>query len=573
VTETALLRDVIYVFQGIDGKHLTYDSSSNLYVVDRKLGVPRPLRDLIGKLSEMGILYRRINVFTQAGKENAALGLIGQSFCSALQQELTDYYRLIAVLEGQIRKGTEGDQKEKEFASRGLSLKRVYVWTQEPLHRLRLMSTLVDICADKKGGALISTIHEYVNHGDPFVQQFVTQLLMEVSKPFFEMLKRWVHEGELSDPYDEFFVACNNSFEGSLWRSKYTTRHDMVPVFISKAHGLSKKISSIGKSLNFIRYSCNDHEYVVMRSKIAASAKGFQYGSFKIFEALIESAYVSTNARLLEILYSKYKLMEHFVALKRYLLLGQGDLMQYLMMELGDALSRPATTIYRHNLTAVLEGGVRLSNAQYDDPDILKRLDVRLMEASPGDTGWDVFALDYHVDAPISTIFEKPAMAIYHKLFAFLWTLKRAEHALSDRWAEKGRRVAELRAVREVAADLHMCQIVWAEMGHFVVQLQYFILFEVLECSWDELMTQINKRTGDLDQLISTHNRYLNSITNRCLFLTSTTQVCGRSVRACERCGSAHVLTLYFVSIRVREASRADLPRSSTRFTRSKRVG
>ena len=43
-------------------------------------------------------------------------------------------------------------------------------------------------------------------------------------------------------------------------------------------------------------------------------------------------------------------------------------------------LSKPSNTLYRHNLTGTLEAAIRASNAQYDDPDILRRLDVRLLE-------------------------------------------------------------------------------------------------------------------------------------------------------------------------------------------------
>ena len=46
-------------------------------------------------------------------------------------------------------------------------------------------------------------------------------------------------------------------------------------------------------------------------------------------------------------------------------------------------LARPATTLYQHNLTGILETAVRATNAQYDSPEILKRLDVRLLEV-PG---------------------------------------------------------------------------------------------------------------------------------------------------------------------------------------------
>ena len=47
---------------------------------------------------------------------------------------------------------------------------------------------------------------------------------------------------------------------------------------------------------------------------------------------------------------------------------------------------------------------MRATNAQYEDTDILNRLDVRKLDLSPGDQGWDVFSLHYHVDGPISTV-------------------------------------------------------------------------------------------------------------------------------------------------------------------------
>ena len=47
---------------------------------------------------------------------------------------------------------------------------------------------------------------------------------------------------------------------------------------------------------------------------------------------------------------------------------------------------------------------MRATNAQFEAMDILNRLDVRLLDLSPGDKGWDVFSLHYHVDGPISTV-------------------------------------------------------------------------------------------------------------------------------------------------------------------------
>ena len=78
--------------------------------------------------------------------------------------------------------------------------------------------------------------------------------------------------------------------------------------------------------------------------------------------------------------------------------------MWFLCFSYRPELCKPASNLYPHNLSSLLETAVAASNAQYEEPDILKRLDVRLLETSPGDTGWDVFSLDYHVDGPIGTV-------------------------------------------------------------------------------------------------------------------------------------------------------------------------
>lgn len=33
----------------------------------------------------------------------------------------------------------------------------------------------------QKGGALVSTMHNYTKHGDPFIQHFIKDMLQEVS--------------------------------------------------------------------------------------------------------------------------------------------------------------------------------------------------------------------------------------------------------------------------------------------------------------------------------------------------------------------------------------------------------
>lgn len=119
--------------------------------------MPKSVRDLVNKLAELGWLYRKVRKYLDARAGDRALGLVGQSFCAALQQELTEYYRLMAVLEGQQQLNDQGI--EGEGASGSLTLRRLMVWTFDPLMRLRTLATLVDTCK----GMCISTW--YYSHG------------------------------------------------------------------------------------------------------------------------------------------------------------------------------------------------------------------------------------------------------------------------------------------------------------------------------------------------------------------------------------------------------------------------
>ena len=53
-----------------------------------------------------------------------------------------------------------------------------------------------------------------------------------------------------------------------------------------------------------------------------------------------------------------------------------------LLIDHRTELIKPATELFRHNLTGTLEASVRATNAQYDENDILQRLDVHILEVN-----------------------------------------------------------------------------------------------------------------------------------------------------------------------------------------------
>ena len=222
----------------------------------------------------------------------------------------------------------------------------------------------------------------------------------------------------------------NRGAASSVWEAKYKLNEDMVPSIITQ--DFAQKVFLIGKSLNFIRHGCGDSQWVEDYSK--AASKELRYGDTATLETWIDEAYKTTMARLIHLMAEKFHLFDHLKALKNYILLGQGDFIALLMESLSSNLDRPAGAQYRHTLTAQLEHAIRGSNAQYDSPEVLRRLDARMLQLSHGDIGWDCFTLEYKIDAPADVVVTEWGNRQYLKVFNFLWRIKRVEFALSTTW-------------------------------------------------------------------------------------------------------------------------------------------
>jgi len=385
VTEAALVRDILYVFQGIDGKNVKMSSTENCYKVEAKANLSKSLRDTTLRLAELGWLHNKIRKYTDQRSLDRSFGLVGQSFCAALHQELKEYYRLLSVLHSQLQ--LEDDQGVNLGLESSLTLRRLLVWTYDPKIRLKTLAALVDHCQGRKGGELASAVHAYTKTGDPYVRSLVQHILSLVSHPVLSFLYRWIYDGELEDTYHEFFVASDPAVKTDrLWQDKYTLRKSMIPSFITMDQ--SRKVLLIGKSINFLHQVCHDQTPTTKMIAVTKSADSPQDAADvftdleNAFRGKIDAAYFETSKHLLDVLNKKYSLLDHMQAVRRYLLLGQGDFIRHLMDLLKPELVRPATTLYQHNLTGILETAVRATNAQFDSPEILKRLDVRLLEVS-----------------------------------------------------------------------------------------------------------------------------------------------------------------------------------------------
>lgn len=121
--------------------------------------IPAPAKVLINRLAELGQLYGRVDSFIRQRESVAEVGMIEQSLCHHLQAQLTEYYRLIAVLETHMSQDDNLQASaERAKNNSGLSLRRLDVWINEWRMRMQVMS----VCVEGAKSMLILSLSDHL---------------------------------------------------------------------------------------------------------------------------------------------------------------------------------------------------------------------------------------------------------------------------------------------------------------------------------------------------------------------------------------------------------------------------
>jgi len=231
----------------------------------------------------------------------------------------------------------------------------------------------------------------------------------------------------------------------------------------------------------------------------------------KRIERLVEKAAAKQNRSLLRLLFNKHRVSDHILAIRNFLLLGAGELISRLLDLLKPELDKSAEDVQPFAVTAVLDGAIRMTNAQFLPADVLDRVEVRLMQRSPGDTGWEVFSLDYVVEPPLTVLFTPEVMDRYRRVFSLLWKVARVSHALAGCWQTHVWAAKMLRSVPQLQSKLQGIYFMRQEMHHLVGHIQSYFALEVCDGAFLQLFEGL-RRCGDLDEVISLHSEFLSAV-------------------------------------------------------------
>ena len=494
--------------------------------------------NIVNSLSELGWLYKRIKLCLDLfKKEKAGISQFTQSFIYAIQKELDEYFKLISFFK-KMNNSKKGGKK--------INLKNLYLWTLEPKEKLKWLAICCETVFNLKGAAIFSQIYSLKNLLG--YNTYLDNILNEVSKPFLTFVINWIKYGNLEDPYKEFFVEILDGIHNDdIWNLKYQLIAKNVPNFMKREKTI--KIFEVGKGLHFMRNYCKEkfnlaNLNIILENKIKdknisefeSLNECYEFINY-IFDNLnnekildislidllnknIDIIYELLNEEILKTIYNKFKFNSNLESINKYLLLGQGDMIQTLIESLFDELDKPATNILKHNLESNLTTAIKASNSDITDSENIKKLNVILLNSSQGDIGWDIFCLEYNVELPLNIIFTNKLLKDYQKLFLFFWKIKRIEFGQINYIWKKIKNLnynsIKIKNNSFIKNLIHTSIIFNQETVHFMTNLHNYFSLEVLETQYKKLKLDLSK-IKKLDDLINIHKLFVENIKKQCL--------------------------------------------------------
>lgn len=550
ITEIDIISDLIYVFQGIDGNYISYSLANDCYILNQIFPFKESSIEIINSLSELGWLYRKISISIEVLNKSPFHTQTLQAFIYSIKNELTQYFKLISYFKQSLN--NEIDIKDEIILSKQeekseikdnfppkLTLKRMFLWTYDVFEKMKWIASLCDSCERINGILILSQIYSYVKLSNAYQ---LRNVLFTTSQPFFSYIKDWVIYGELNDIGNEYFIRINKIKEDDLiWKNKYEIIYDNIPNFSDKDFYI--KVFQIGKIINYIKTYCENKQFSLNNIKerlyieeeeiiktIGKSEKITKKIQFRItfskepvnifndlsdFKREIDIIYKEVNVYLVNLLKKDFFLYENFKMIFNFLLLRQGDMMQYLMDLVINELNCQVNQINKHNLRSKLDLAITSSNAKKYK--LNHNIDIKIYE-NIGDIGWDVFCLQYKVNQPLNSIFPLESMMKYESIFMFLWKLKRLEYSNNNTIWRKIMTLSRSlqKGFDRIRSTLNKVMLMNQHVIHFITTINNYITLEVLETQSKRLFEKLDS-VKDMDEIIENHNLFVKIIYDQCL--------------------------------------------------------
>ncbi|KAL6074121.1 gamma tubulin complex Spc97/GCP2 subunit Alp4, variant 2 [Balamuthia mandrillaris] len=579
VQELALLDDLLFAISGIEGQYVkaaTNEENDIIFSPSTESVTDASQLDVLQRVLSVGTYYVYLERFVHRRAMYYEEGMCSHALAAALRTFLDDYLLFVAQLDNEL-------QQER------LTLQIAYCHLQTKLPVMKSLYSLAKkaTLANARGGELLNLIYRYsaTMRGNKEVDKILEELLRKSCRPYMQMLEQWVYSGVIVDPHNEFFVEENSDVHkghvtqdrtDAYWEQKYTLRRqeESVPLFL--AH-IAERAFLTGKYLNVIR-ECGRYDvrfqpaairsFGERKKRLEETGQGESSYRISVLDVdlegsinqtlllRVEEAHAFANNELFKVIMHEKELLSHLRALKKYLLMEQGDWISHFMEVASEELSKPLSSIAVWKLNSHLEVSLdpfveknvyrrnRLACALL--PYSLKSQILRLMQFSadvltpfppsdgisrenkdknkspllagevedPGSlTGYDTFTLEMNVEWPLSLVISRSTLTKYQLLFRHLFQCKRISRRLRDAWTWQQSTKEIHSALRTHFVPLFSLR---HRMLHFVDTLERYMVVDVLAPNWAKMEKKMREATT-VEEVMNLHTTFLDDCLLQCL--------------------------------------------------------
>lgn len=497
--EDKLIKDLLFVIQGIDGEHIKYNREKEQYEIEG-LELKRSDRILIGRICELGWVFNRIKSYLSSQfNESDQAGLIEQSFKESISSEIKNYYKMVVLLETKL--------KEYNNSSHRLTLKKFLIWTVEPLKRLKWIAAMLehsDFPNTKNLNVVVRFHHlsQIKRHGDPKMRLLTSIIEENSALPLISMIKSWIFQGELVDPYSEFFIIEQKS-SNEHWERRFLIDGRKLPSHIPLE--FARSALEVGKTIVYLKEYLHDYDWIIGVSNSVYKMNKESLETISQLKLPIEQLNTKLNHRLLHLLLDKYEFITHCEAQKRYIYLEQSDFVNAFIKHSSKNLDRLPDKLYAHNIVSSIDMAIKSSSGSSWPIYVQELCDVKLNNIDSAKNGWDAIELTYKMIPELKVIFDyKDNLTIQGSIFKFQWKIKKSLYLLSKVWKYlnkyKGNKTSHI--------NTHHFQILLNSLYSNISNIEYHIIFDVIETSWSSFIKDVSSSTS-LRNVIFAYRKYI----------------------------------------------------------------
>lgn len=539
--EAVLVRELLISLCGIEGCYIRVSASQSHGKVKMKdikfvLDPACAERGLVSQATSVLPVCEaiaRIRHFVRVQSRHE-YGSVSHAYVAGVKRMLREFDVLVAQLDTLYRTTKGG----------GLSMQKLKYFLQPARTTLFTLDRLCDRLSDLTGGKLLDSLYAAsLEQGDEHSRKIHLHLLEMVSKPFADMLSKWLFRGDLDDVYGEFMImedttlsreALLDDFNAQYWEQRYSLREEHVPIIIQKH---AQQALTAGKYLNVVR-SCYKGDGSLPLPKPHPIC--INPDSLHGLSTAVQAAYQYSSQALLRLLEHQYGLISHLKSLQRFFLLENGDFFVQFMDTAEDELRRDVVDVALPRVQALLHLAVNTSTLNADphrddlscslaSHNLIQHLHLiqsagevvtsgsiptgvtAILESNRGLKGIEAFTLDYRVEWPVSILLSKRSITKYQLLSRLLFFSKHIEARVLNCW--QGHQATKELHVRGAMGPSFCLR---HRMLQFLQNFVYYMTLEVIGPRAHDMLSEL-ANARDMDELLELHERFLDTCLKECL--------------------------------------------------------